>query len=684
MTQSISVIEILNFYMKRGINTKNLIINVLLQLYITKFYNLELIPSSVNKDFNIIFNDNNIKEKFNYSMLKIDEDDFVELHNILIKCKNITFENPLNDIINYFINNKELSNHYKNISDYISNNLITDYMIKLANPKLEKIANLCSGTGNLFINTANYFKASNQSLNLLKNMYGFEIDDEIKLCSLLNVYLSTNIMLNDNILTTDILHDNIFNESYDLVISDFPVGIRNIIHANCCNKIKSLKIRGTKSEPLILQLIMNSLNKNGRAILNVPDNLLYNESKQHIETRRYLFENFSINKVVSVDRHLQTIKGNKTSIIYLERKGKTNEVQFSKLSLKDDKLIEKKIVTIKQDLIQKNKYILWNEKYIEIDENKVSINTMKLSELVDVLYESYITDEVTKVLSENYLVFPNYINDTKKVHIDFGELKLKKDTFTLLVKDKNICLQKYLNYYISQNIQKNILLYTSGKLNKIDVDKLFEMKIKIPSMKTQTTITNFFDLNNTLIETNNEQITRYTEMKEKFINLFNDKFDKIKIKDICNIDSKPSKVNTIMIQRNSNAVGTVSLSTEESIETTNIYYLNNIKDFNEKCLYHILKNNEEQFFKLANLTSTINLNRTNLENFEIQIYTEDVQDKIVMQCDLYDRICNDLSEMKSTIIIKNIINEITKLEKDIVNKQNKLPKEEQLNSNKNN
>jgi hypothetical protein len=673
MTLSTSIIEILNFYIKKGVNTKTLIINVLLQLYIVKVYNLELIPTSINKDFNIIFNDNNIKEKFNYSMLKIDEDDFNELHSILINYKNITFENPLNDIINYFINNKELTNHYKNLSDYISNNLITDYMIKLANPKLEKIANLCSGTGNLFINTANHFKASNQSLNLLKNMYGFEIDDEIKLCSLLNVYISTNIMLNDNILTTDILHDNIFNESYDLVISDFPVGIRNIIHANCCNKIKSLKIRGTKSEPLILQLIMNSLNKNGRAILNVPDNLLYNESKQHIETRRYLFDNFSINKVVSVDRHLQTIKGNKTSIIYLERKGKTNEVQFSKISLKDDKLVEKKIVTIKQDLIQKNNYILWNEKYIEIDENKVSINTMKLSELVDVIYESDINDEVTKVLSENYLVFPNYINDTKKVHIDFGELKLKKDTFTLLVKDKSICLQKYLNYYISQTIQKNILLYTSGKLNKIDVDKLFEMKIKIPSIKTQTTITNFFDLNNTLIEANNEQITRYTEMKEKFINLFNDKFDKIKIKDICNIDSKPSKVNTIMIQRNSNAVGTVSLSTEDSIETTNIYYLNNIKkDFNEKCLYHVLKNSEEQFFKLANLTSTVNLNRTNLENFEIQIYTEDVQEKIVTQCDLYDRICNDLSEMNSTIMIKNIINEITKLEKDIANKQNKL------------
>jgi len=675
MALSSIIREIITFYICKNLSTKEIIINTLFQLFIVKFYKLQLVQSSVKEDYSIIFSNDNsyvniIKEKFNYIIYKLDEDDFGELHTILIKCKNNVFENPLNEIINYFMYNKDLNNHYKNISDFISNNLVTEYMIKIANPKLEKIANLCSGTGNLFISVANHFKSSNQQINLLKNMYGFEIDDEVKLWSLLNIYLSTNIMLNDNILTTDILHDNIFNESYDLIISDFPVGIRNIIHANCCNKIKSLKIRGTKSEPLILQLIMNSLNKNGRAILNVPDNLLYNESKQHIETRRYLTENFSIIKVVSVDRHLQTIKGNKTSIIYLERKGKTNEVNFSKISLKEDKIVEKKLMTIKQDLIQKNNYILWNEKYIDVDENKVSINSIKLSELVDIIYEDNINDEVTKVLSKNYLIFPNYINDLKKVQLDFGDLKLKKDTFTLLVKDQSICLQKYLNYYISQTIQKNILLYTSGKLNKIDLDKLNEMMIKIPSMKTQTTITTFFDLNNILIEANEEQITRYREMKDKFINLFNDKFDKIKIKDICTIDSKPNKVGTVMVQRNSNSVGTVSLSTEASIETTNIYYLNNIKNYNEKCLYHVLKNNEENFFKLANLTSTINLNRTNLENFEIQIYNDEVQEKIVTQSDLYDRICNDLSEMNSTIMIKNIVNEITKLEKDIVNKQN--------------
>ena len=678
MTQSFPVIEFITFYISKNISTKEIIINTLFQLFVVKFYTLQLVSSSVKEDYSTTFSTNNcymnlIKDKFNYIIYKIDEDDYSELHNILIACKNSTFENPLNEIISYFMNNKELNTHYKNISDYISNTLVTEYMIKLANPKLEKIANLCSGTGTLFINAANHFKSSNQQLNLLKNMYGFEIDDEVKLWSLLNTYISTNLMLTENLLTADVLHDNIFNESYDLIISDFPVGIRNIIHANCCNKIKSLKIRGTKSEPLILQLIMNIMNKNGRAILNVPDNLLYNESKQHIETRRYLTENFSINKIVSVDRHLQTIKGNKTSIMYLERKGKTNEICFSKISLKEDKIVEKKLMTIKQDLIQKNNYILWNEKYLDVDENKVSINSLKLSELVDIIYEDDINDKITQALSYNYLIFPNYINDTKKVHIDFGELKLKKDTFTLFVKDQTICSQKYLNYYISQTIQKNILLYTSGKLNKIDLDKLNEMKIKIPSMKTQITIVNYFDLNNNLIKANEEQIVRYNELKEKLINLFNDKFDKIKIKDICDIESKPNKINTIMIQRNSNAVGTVSLSNEDSIETTNIYYLNNIKNYNEKCLYHVLKNNEQQFFKLANLTSTINLNRTNLENFEIQVYNDEVQEKIVTQCDLYDRVCNDLTEMNSTIMIKNIVNEITKLERDIVNKSTKPP-----------
>ena len=667
MTLQNSIINILTVYIKKQLGTRTIITNVLLLLYVVRNIN--------HLDYDTIFNEtsdtsyiNIIKKQFNYCMCKIDEDEFNKIHQYLIENINNTFDNILNEIIIYFETNKELSNNNKQIMDFTSNIQLTDYIIKMANPKLEKILNLCSGIGNFFIDTANHFKNTNQSLNLLKNMYGFEIDDEIKLWSLLNIYLSTNIMMKENIITGDIIHDNLFNNYYDLIVSNFPVGIRNIIHANCCNKIKGVKIRGTKSEPLILQLILTLINKNGRAILIVPNHLLYNESKQHVETRKYLLTNFCINKIISIDKHLQTTKGHKTSILYIERKEPKNEIFFSKISLKNNIISEENLSTIKYDLIEKNNYILWHEKYMETDENKVIINSMKLSEIADIIHETNINERINdlNVLSKNYLVFPTYINDNKKVYIGFNDFILKKDTFTLLVKNSDICLQKYLNYYIEQTIQKNILLYTTGKLNKIDFDKILDMNIKIPSIKTQNTIINYFDLNNKLIETNKDQIIRFNNLKCEFINLFNDKFEKVKLKDICTIEFKPQKTNTIMIQRNSNLAGTVSLSNENSIESMNIYYLNNIKEeLDEKCLYHILKNSEKQFFNLANLTSTINLNRTNLENFEIQNYPSDIQNQIILQSDLYDKICNDLIEMNSTIVSKNIVNEITKLEKHI-------------------
>ena len=106
---------------------------------------------------------------------------------------------------------------------------------------------------------------------------------------------------------------------------------------------------------------------------------------------------------------------------------------------------------------------------------------------------------------------------------------------------------------------------------------------------------------------------------------------------------------------------------ETSIETTNIYYLNLKNNYNEKMMYHILKHNEKKLFNLANLNPTINLNKGNLENFEIQDYPIDIQEKIISQCDLYDKICSDLSDINQ-IVFKNIITEIIKIEKNNTNK----------------
>ena len=126
-----------------------------------------------------------------------------------------------------------------------------------------------------------------------------------------------------------------------------------------------------------------------------------------------------------------------------------------------------------------------------------------------------------------------------------------------------------------------------------------------------------------------------------------------------------------MIQKNSNSAGTVSLSNETSIETTNIYYLNLKKNVNDKLIYHILKHNEKNLFNLANLNPTINLNKTNLENFEIQNYPDDIQEKINLQCDIYDKICSDLNDI-NIIVFKDIISEIIKIEKNNIENNKKL------------
>ena len=66
-------------------------------------------------------------------------------------------------------------------------------------------------------------------------------------------------------------------EKVDVILANEPMGIKNIVHASCCERIKELKIRGTKAEPLFLQLFMQALNDGGRCAVIVPDGVLFNE-----------------------------------------------------------------------------------------------------------------------------------------------------------------------------------------------------------------------------------------------------------------------------------------------------------------------------------------------------------------------------------------------------------------------
>jgi hypothetical protein len=573
---------------------------------------------------------------FKDSLIYIDFSDIKDIFNIFNKIENLEFF--LINLINENTRNIHLIK--QELVKYMVNLYSDDSNININ--KNKKVLNLYSNYGGILHSLI---------INNFNNIHCYETNDELIQLSLINKYILNN--KNDSIIIkkSNIIFDNLINESYDLILCDFPIGIRNIIHANCCEKIKELKIRGTKSEPLILQLIMTLLNKHGKAIINVPNTLLNNESTQHIETRKYLINNFNIKKIVTVDQDLQINKEYKTSIIYFEKISSTKKINFTKLEIKDTKLIETEICTIDYKKIESKKFNLYYEKYNENKLNESILNYEKMNTLVDVTYQINNND--------NYLRIPLYLSNNK---IELSSNPLLKDEFTLIVKNSTKCNQEYFNYYFQKIITPQINTYTKGKLLKIDIEELLNISILVPSIKNQKIIINYFNINNKLIEKNNEQIVLYENLKSEYLKIFLENIENleyVELKTLCKIDTNTENINTIIIQRNSNQTGNVSLS-QEKLSNTNMYFLNNVT-INNKYLYYFLKENEDKLNKLGKITVTVNLSRTNLETFNIPVINETLQEKIVIQLDYYENIIKELLQINDIILSKNIIKEVINL-----------------------
>ena len=259
---------------------------------------------------------NKIKSEYDYEIVKLSgviNKKIVE--NCLSEELYTIRYNILECIYNIGKTKKELKQYNKTLIDMFTPSEITNYIIKQIREtkiKYNNVINLFSGSGSMVVNLSN-------CLSEYHNLALVDNNSNMNIISSLIFRLFNDFDISDKILNTDIIHDNIIIGKYDLIIADIPVDIKNLIHAKCCNKIKQLKIRGTKSEPLILQFIMSILDENGIALIVVPDSMLFGESQQHIQTRKYLFENFNIKKVISCPNKKSILifsnNNNRTNII---------------------------------------------------------------------------------------------------------------------------------------------------------------------------------------------------------------------------------------------------------------------------------------------------------------------------------------------------------------------------------
>jgi hypothetical protein len=525
----------------------------------------------------------------------------------------------------HYLNNDTLlsiNTYYR----YYNEKKLIDWIINLSeitNDNTKKILD-----GNIKINS--FLESIYNKYDMTSNMIGFSNNEIIiKLSELNNNKFK---LFNDNILINDILY-------YDYIFLDFPTGIHNMIHASCCKKIKNLKIRGTKVDALLLQLVMTSLNKNGKSLLIVPDSILYGDSIQQVQTRKYLFENFNIKNIIQLDEKFYKIKGTKNSILYFINDFKTREIIFSKLSIE---LNLENIITIDYNKIVSQNYSFFYKHYI--DNTNYELIYIPISDCCNIT-DNYLN--INDKSSNNILSINIYYKDD--ISIIFG----LNEKYNLFISSPNL----YILYYVYTLINTNINLYTSGKLLKFDIDKIKAIKIPKLSEKQENTINNYITISNNIILQNNNKIEMYIKLQTCLFDTLPN--PSILLLDIVNITNSLED-NLIGIIKNGLTAGYIYYNNDKI--NNNSYYLKLINtNYNIKFIYYYLKYIEPQIQSQCCLLKQPLLTLGYLGTIKLPNINIDIQNEIVNQCDeLQDNIhkyINDNLNIKN----KNIINIILKI-----------------------
>jgi hypothetical protein len=174
-------------------------------------------------------------------------------------------------------------------------------------------------------------------------------------------------------------------------------------------------------------LIIGSLNKNGRAYLIVPDSLLFSDSIQHVETRKYLLENLCVNKIIQIDEQFYFNKGIKNSILFFENKNKTTKVDFSKISICGEEVEETYLNSFDIDKIKNNLYSLYYKNY-QTDLSNKSIEFKYVSDLFNFSND--------KINNTNYIGLSKYYKNIKVIEALPTILPMFNETTIKMVKEE--------------------------------------------------------------------------------------------------------------------------------------------------------------------------------------------------------------------------------------------------------
>lgn len=430
----------------------------------------------------------------------------------------------------------------RDLGQYFTDRFICHYMTDLCKPGFkspgvpESVLDPTMGTGGFLSSYVKYFREHYTDTPVdwgvqQKELYGCDSDSRVSAVARLNMFMDLGGHVPTNMKTHDSLYKDVALSGFDVILANMPFGVKGIKHADCCDRVKNLKIRGTKSEPLFLQLMMASLNEGGRCAVVVPDGMLVNTPNLHKNTRKYLIDHLNLKRVIKMKGKYFMNTSIEPSILYFENTGPTEFIEFWDVVRDDHGHIEETMtLRVSREQIDED-YSLDKRRYMPVVEpvNMTGYPMVKLGDVCEFVnkikyfasnaidhkgtspfYNGCYKSPMSTHSKPSYTSdVPYYImikgggskhNHTSTrmgmgmVFMNRGECTVASQNKIFVLKDFNPITYKYVYYYLTLNVVKirNLAKY-SLNLGQISMESFKSFKLPLPPMEVQQQIVDTLD-----------------------------------------------------------------------------------------------------------------------------------------------------------------------------------------------
>jgi restriction endonuclease S subunit len=414
----------------------------------------------------------------------------------------------------------------RDLGQFFTDRTICEYMVSLCRPAFkragvpESVCDPSMGTGGFLTSFIKYYKKNHSDTPInwkiqQKEIHGCDNDPRVAGIARMNLFMETGGSRPTNLRTHDSLHGDLTQTGYDVILANEPFGLKGLKHADCCERVKQLKIRGTKSEPLFLQLMMVSLNHGGRCAVVVPDGMLVNTSELHDGTRKYLLDHFELKRVIKMRGQFFMNTGIQPSILFFENTGNpTTAVEFwDVIKSANGPIEETMVLSVPRDKLDAS-CSLDMRRYQEVKEvaNLAGYPMVKLGDIAfSKKYPSHDTSvgkesgsskfhtggEYTRLYTDDpdiydTIIIVNRTNGSGKSNI-FIDSVCSVAKQTLVMSCDNVVTTTYLFYWLSLNKQEIEKGYIGSNHKNLSSDFVKNMVVPLPPLAIQQEIISTLD-----------------------------------------------------------------------------------------------------------------------------------------------------------------------------------------------